>query len=298
MSEETIASAQGNASALVNVIASAPPEQCPFVRVLTPDMELLHFINNDNVMEHAEEMAEAIAELESAQRRLPQMNSAQLRRRGGAIRGSIARNQQRIVELENEILAEINEAQNEYRMLAHSLCEKREEYLTARAVVGNAPITTGNQRRLSRAGVDNSRPNLSRSDMHTILEFERIHGSYKLLESGFAHVTTEEQISRILWAIGRELLIEVVTLGLAKYVRAVRTAASALDRAADALRAAGKAVVVSRYDALPPGVKMRLNNLYRRRRPDNDFDAPDNGTTNTGAARQADEAAQVCRFCP
>lgn len=295
MSEDTVASAQGNASALVNVIASAPPDQCPFVRVLTPDMELLHFINNDDVMEHAEEMAEELAALESATSRLATMGERHRHR--SSLITSIPRRQARIVELENEILAEIDEAQNEYRMLAHSLCEKREEYLTARAAVGNAPITTGNQRRLSRTGVDNSRPDLSRGNMQTILEFERIHGNYKLLESGFAHVTTEEQISRILWAIGREILIEVVTLGLAKYVRAVRTAASALDRAADALRAAGKAVVVSRYHALPPGVKARLNNLYRRRRPDNDFEAPNNGTTNTGTARQADEAAQVCRIC-
>lgn len=293
----TTAAAQGNASALINVIESSPPDVCPFDMVLTEEMELLHFVNNEDILEHAEEMQDALAANVSAAARYASMNTRQRSRSGSGIPHGIARREARIIELEELILAEIDEAQNEYRMLAHALCEGRSEYIEARAIIGDAPITDGQQRRINRTGRDNSRPELTNRTMHTVLEFERYHDAYKLLESGFAHVTTREQISSILGILGRELMIEVVTLGLAKYVRAVRAAATALDRAADALRAAGKAVVVSRYERLSPAVRERLNNLYRRRQPDRPPTHPRDGETIEGRPGQAARPRCVAGAC-
>lgn len=293
----TTAAAQGNASALINVIESSPPEVCPFDMVLTPEMELLHFINNEDIMEHAEEMQEALEANASSAARYAGMNDRQRTRHGSGIPHAIRRREARIIELEELILAEIDEAQNEYRMLAHALCEGRQEYIEARAVVGLAPITQSEQRVMNRTGRNNSRPEMTRQNMHEVLEFERYHDAYKLLESGFAHVTTREQITSILSFIGRELMIEIVTLGLAKYVRAVRAAATALDRAADALRAAGKAVVVSRYQRLSPAIRERLNNLYRRRQPDRQQTHPRDGETVEGRPGQAARPRCVAGAC-
>ena len=65
--DQTIAEAEGNAAAIVNVIESAPPETCPFDKgPLTRGMEALHMVNNVDILELAEEIAQAENDIATA----------------------------------------------------------------------------------------------------------------------------------------------------------------------------------------------------------------------------------------
>ncbi len=280
-----IAAAQGNAAAIVNVIESAPPGTCPFdLGPLTPGMEALHMINNVDILELAEEIAKAESDIVTAH--TPKTRSELDLGRAFDAEGRITAAQKRIVDLEQEIAHELDEAQNEYRALTQALCSGRQEYVEARRRVGlddNLPSQGElSMMRSRREGVGPGyRPELNHNDLETVEKFEETLAAYHALESGFHHMTTKEQWTIFFNFLVVELATEVVTAGLGKYVKGIR----ALDGAmAFMLERAGKAVI-SRYGNLPDGVKERLRRIFARRHGEERVKSPGDGNTGTGASR-------------
>lgn len=295
--DETIAAATGNAAAIVNVIESAPPETCPFdVGPLTDGMLALHMINNVDILELAEEIAQAENEIATAH--VPKTRSELDIGRSFDSDGKIRRAEARIVQLEEEILAELDEAQNEYRDLTLALCASRKQYVEARRRTGldEKLPTSGNlaMMRSYREGVGpDYLPELSGSDLDTVHEFEETLAAYHALESGFHHMTTKEQWTIFFNFLAVEVATEVVTFGLGKYVKAVRV----LDDAVGIMITRAGRAAISRYEKLPDSVKRRLNNLFRRKHPEYRAESPGDGVTGVKSSRYGDDIPCTATAC-
>lgn len=290
--DQTIAEAEGNAAAIVNVIESAPPETCPFDKgPLTRGMEALHMVNNVDILELAEEIAQAENDIATAN--IPKTRSELEVGRSFNPEGKVAAAQEKIRRLEEEILDELDEAQNEYRTLAHALCAERKEYVEARKRVGldkNLPRAGELARmRSRREGIGPSyRPELTSEDLDTVHSFEETLAAFHALESGYHYMTTKEQWGVFFNFLAVELATEVVTFGLGKYVKAVRV----LDEAVGAMIARAGKAVVSRFDRLPDPVKTRLNRVFERRHGETRVDFPNNGVGDEAA-----DAGRLTRGC-
>lgn len=293
--DQTVADAQGNASALVNVIESSPPETCPFAKgPLTRDMEALHMINNVDILEIAEEMAVVEGRLADARKAVERpMGPAQMMQSRESRMAMVTWYEEDLEKLEDEILAELDEVQTEYRDLALSLCEGRQEYVEARRRAGMDDLPSSadlHMMRSPRTGVGPShRPELTYDDLETIDEFERYHEAYKALEHGFHHMTTWEQFKHYAGLLAREAAIEAATLGAGKYIRAVRY----LDELAGAVASRGARAVVSRYQKLPSSIRQRMDRIFSRRHTDQPHNPANDGPTGTG--RTSSTATRPCR---
>lgn len=287
----TTASAQGNAAAQLYVLASAPPDENPFKNFLTNEEIERHAYFNDDILEHAEEIDELEAANESARRRWAGMNARQ-RDRNGGIPLAIARREARIPELEDRILAELEEVRTEYRDLAEALHNGREDYVehyaNATALTEQTGITREDARRYGLGPGPQGQMVYFESQMAA---YEATYNDYKLIEQGFKYNTTREVLINLVWGAIAIIAVEIATAGIAKFVAigAYAIRATAVGRAAIAAGRAGEALI-ARFMALTEATRRRVVDVVRRGRRSEPERPPRDGDTIEGESPRPNTA--------
>jgi len=309
----TTASAGGNAQASLYIMASAPPDQTPFKTHLTNEEIERHAYFNDDILEIAEEIDEITRRDEA--RRVSLISQygypseegmgpnadptyANPDRRSmsgqGQSRWAEFRRQQQaweadIGELEDQILAELEEVRTEYRALAETLNNGRSEYVDHYLAAQQLTADTGVTREtVSRYGSGPGPLGAMASHDAQMSSYEKTHTDYKLIEQGFKHTTVRETLANLVWGAIGMIAMEIATAGVAKFV-AIGAAAvrlTAVGRAAVAAGRAGQALI-GRFMALAERTRTRVVNVVRRGRRSDPPAHPTDGPTVRGQPGQA-----------
>ncbi len=307
----TTASAQGNAAAQLYVLASAPPDENPFKNWLTNEEIERHAYFNDDILEHAEEIDDLERRLAvdqstynirqpawddsvSAQDRIAYytdpsngsdgMDGARAQRIVGTLR--------EISELEDLILAELDEVRSEYRMLAEALHNGREQYVehygNAAALSEQSGITRERARRDGLGPGPQGQMVYLDSQMSA---YEATYNDYKLIEQGFKYNTTREVLINLVWGAIAIIAVEIATAGIAKFVAigAYALRATAAGRAAMAAGRAGEALI-ARFMALTEATRRRVVSVVRRGRRSEPDAPPRDGDTIQGESPRPNTA--------
>lgn len=321
MAGETIAEAEGNAAAIVHVIESTPPEENPFKTVLTREEEDLHFYFNDDILELSERLEQLILghdELVQRYERLSERaNDAmdigdpqsvyEVQTSQNMLSMTVYQleeNERQQAQLEQDIIAEIDEAQSEYRRLAENLNAGREDYVRhyyrAQAMMDEYGVShrsvypgPGPEGAAASAGLYEINRKMS--------EYEQTHTFYKLLERGFNFTTTQEALESLAWGAIALVATEIATAGIGKFV-AISGVVIRLTKYADDLVHATRLGrhIVARFMALKELTRTRLMKLMRSRRKTEHPNYPRNGLTDEQvAARRASRtcASGAVAFC-
>lgn len=302
--QPTYSEANGNAAAVLHYMESQLPEDWEFRNTLTPEEEDLHFINNQDILEIAEELEPLYVRLEAQQQRVRELQeqfgltgneSPVMLSRQDAYNVTLIRAQQTIANqiqaeidvvspgIELRILQEFPRIRLEFDRLARDLEVGREGYVRALGYLDLYPTLPLDVREQNPYAV--RRTGEQRQAEGIVANWERDRQKYELLKEGFAVQLSDEALERLVVWILQAVVTEIVTLGLAKYLRAgqaLAAAARAINRSAAHLGA--------RFLALSPGTKRLLERARSRLPRDNSPTPPRNGVTVTDdVARQADE---------
>lgn len=304
----TTASAQGNASAQLYVMASAPPDDTPFKNWLTDDEIQKHAYFNDDILNIAEDIDEIEARLATTRNeyniREPAWDDsvsaadriAYYTDGGNADDGMDDGRANRIVndlrsisELEDDILAELDEVRSEYIALAANLNAGRvnyvNHYLQAQALTAQFPNVT--RAEVQRSGIGPGPVGAMATHDAQMSSYEATYHDYKMIEEGFKHTTVRETLTALAWGAVALIVTEIATFGIAKFVT-IGAAAIRLTTVGRTLARAGDigAALIARFMALTEATRRRVVNVVRRGRR-NEPEYPGNGRTNTGQAGQA-----------
>lgn len=306
----TTANAGGNAQASLFVTAAADPDETPFKSHLTENEIERHAYFNDDILELAVELDGLLARGDAVEDRQRPNLERQLeiaQADGNTTLASHLENmiadlpdragdlQRRVDQIEDRILAELDEVRTEYRALAETLNNGRteyvEHYLSAEQLSSTTGVTREGARRYGLGPGPQSRMVYLDSQMAS---YERVHTDYKLIEQGFKHTTVRETLSNLVWGAIALIATEIATAGIAKFV-AVGAAAirlTAVGRAAVAAGTAG-AALIGRFMALAERTRRRVVNVVKRGRRSDPPAHPTDGPSVTGRPSQA--ARPNCR---
>ncbi|SEW44167.1 hypothetical protein SAMN04488515_3164 [Cognatiyoonia koreensis] len=295
----TTADAQGNASAQLYILASAPPDQTPFKDYLADHEIDRHFYFNDEILLLAERIDQLVGQDDAVEdRRRPNLerqleiaradNNTALASHIEQILADLPAESNRfareIASYEQQILAELDEVRAEYRQLAETLNDGRRAYVHHVGL-----LQYGSTRPAYSTGTDALGAPIGNSQMiaaqSMASNYERVWTDYKLLEQGICYTTTREALTNFVWGAIAAIATEIATAGIAKFVRIGRV----LQWAA---RGRAGQMLIGRYNALKDRTKDILDRLRRTRRSERPRDLPNDGTTNTGTGPRA-----VTRTC-
>ena len=319
---ETTAEAEGNAAALLYATVTESPDDTPFETQMTPEMIENHKYYNDDILEIAERMADKLEELDLAREDLARIdaNIARLTDEGVVMRpgGNMARArlyaestvktcEAAIAMFEQQIEDEIEEVRTEYRRLAENLNSRAEMYrgdyeALQRFRQDKLREATEQRQELIDEGADPdaaARAWPIRTEdgyySHYVKQYEVTWGDYRLLQEGFAITTTREAIMGFVWGAAELIALEIITAGLVTYaagaVMATRLGSKVVGAA---IRASDNvlALLIKRYNDLPPRVRSKLDEIFDRIKHGDD--RPDGPEGVTGRADDAPRATPGC----
>ncbi|MFV0385597.1 hypothetical protein [Paracoccus sp. (in: a-proteobacteria)] len=314
---QTIAEAEGNTAALAYTFITKSPDATPFETEMTPEMIDKHKYYNDDILEIAEKMAQSIKQLEQAKAALAKVetNITRFEAAGGSVqRGGkmvqarlsaldyVKRSEAAIAQYEKEIEAEIEEVRTEYRRLAENLNDRAEAYRRdydglrrfqddelRTAMSLRRDLTEGGADPEDAARVTQARTEDGYYSFH-VKAYAVTWGDYRLLQEGFAITTTREAVMSVVWGAAELIALEIITAGLittaAGAVMATRIGSKVVGAAARVAARVGDDVlklIIKRYNALPDGVKTKLDDIFERLRVRRERDYKKDGPTGEGS---------------